>query len=199
MHEPAIRGAGMINIVRDLTAYRDAGRIAPEELESALPLAARKLLDDGIVPMDWYPMEIYARITELLVRLEGGDGPVYQRRRGRRAGARFAGSEYFPSLARLRDLRVASLDELAAAVRFVTNLYVEFFSKGSWVVSRDRDRSDTVRIDVRQAEAYPENLRHAVEGFLEGALAHVAPGVRCSSERLAPGHIAIRVACVLEG
>jgi len=199
MHEPAIRGAGMINIVRDLADHRDAGRIDPQELTSALPPAARKLLDEGVVPMAWYPMALYARITELLARLEGDVGPVYQRRRGRDAGARFAGSEYFPSLARLRDLQVTSVDELAAAVRFVTNLYVEFFSTGSWVVSRDRERADAVRVDVRQAEAYPENLRHAVEGFLEGALAHVAPGVLCASERLAPGHIAIRVACLLDG
>jgi len=199
MHEPAIRGAGMLNILRDLAAHRNAGRIAPEELESALPPGARKLLDEGVSPMGWYPMETYARVTDLLDRLEGAEGPSYQRQRGRGAGARFAGSEFFPELARLRDLQVETVHDLAAAVRFVTSLYTEFFSTGSWIVSRDGDGRGAVRVDVRQAAAYPENLRHAVEGFLEGALGHVARGVSCLSKRPAPDHIVLRVECELDG
>ncbi|HBZ71522.1 MAG TPA: hypothetical protein DEP35_18080, partial [Deltaproteobacteria bacterium] len=82
MDEPAIKGSIFASVIRDLRELTDAGRISQEDLQERLSPLEQKLLESGINAAAWYPMESYARITDLLCELQGGRPTEYFRGRG---------------------------------------------------------------------------------------------------------------------
>src|SRR5262249_52500920 len=86
--EPSIKGSALSSVVEDLRALRDSGRISIARLEKTLQPADLALLDTQIQPALWYPIQSYARLTEVLLEVLGRGDPQYIADRGARAAQR---------------------------------------------------------------------------------------------------------------
>jgi hypothetical protein len=204
MSEPAIKGTIFQGVIEDLQRLRDSGRVSPQKLADRLADAELDLLDTKVYPSSWYPMESYARITDLLCELEGGDGPDYFRARGAANAKRLIDGGLYSQLDFLKrwertiegrednDLEAVT-ESYMRSLRLVTSLSGSIYSSGTWTVERDPDRGARVRIEIRDAAAYSEGMRYAIEGFLNECVRAVRSELKrfWVSERVAPDHIRI--------
>lgn len=204
MSEPAVKGTIFQGVIDDLRRLRDSGRISPEKLEERLHAAELELLDTKVYPSSWYPMESYARITDLLSELEGGNAHDYFRRRGAANARRLIDAGLYSQLDFLKRWEKAiegredhNLDAVTESfmrsLRLVSSLSGSIYNSGTWTVERDPDREARVRIEIRDAAAYSEGMRYAIEGFLNECVLAVRAELEgfWSSQRLAPDHIRI--------
>ena len=204
MREPAIKGSVFRGVIDDLRRLRDEGAIAPEKLEDRLTTEERDWLDSEVCPGTWYPIESYARLTDLLCEIEAGDPIPYFRGRGAKNAQRLIESGLYTQLEFLKRWeRVSSageavdpeaiLNNYQRSLRLVITLARSIYNVGEWTSELDPDRSNRARIEIRDAAAYSENMRHAIEGFLNECVRSVRFEVKhlYTSERVAPDHIRI--------
>jgi hypothetical protein len=201
MGTPAVKGSIFASVIADLRGMRDAGRISQDVLEEKLSPFEVELLESPISSSAWYPMESYARISDLLCELEGGKTREYFRRRGATNAKRLIEAGLYGQLAFLkrwdrsieRGDRGAALQSFQRSLKLVVTLSKNIYSTGDWRVDQDPHRPHYVRIEILDAAAYSEGMRYAIEGFLNECVRAVRGTTRLlfASERVARDHIRI--------
>jgi len=204
LDEPAIKGSIFASVIGDLRSLRDARRISQEKLEQRLSPLEQELVESTISPAAWYPMESYARITDLLCELEGKTPREYFRGRGATNARRLIEKGLYGQLeflkrweksidGRERGDGGAVFQSYLRSLKLVVTLSKSIYSTGDWRVERDPDRANCVRIEILNAAAYSEGMRYAIEGFLNECVRAVRGSTKplFRSERVAQDHIRI--------
>lgn len=94
---PSIKGTGFGSAVADVEAALESGQLTAARLEERLQPEDLKLLEGKVLPGDWYSIESYGRILDLLCDAVGGGLPTYHVMRGRRAAERLMSSGIYCS------------------------------------------------------------------------------------------------------
>lgn len=202
--EPSVKGTVFRGVVEDVRQLVERGRMRAEELESELPARDRAILDDKVLDAAWYPMETYARLMDLLCRREGGGRERYYQQRGARTAERLIEAGLYSQLSFLGrfeedaqsvgapDSR-AAIDGYIARLRRVVSMAGSIYSSGRWIVEVDPDDAQRVVIEIHDAGAYSEGVRHAIEGFLNACARAVREELRTLFETDRPASDRIRI------
>lgn len=204
--EPSIKGTIFRGVVEDVRRLLEAGRLRAEELEAELPARDRALLEDKILDATWYPMETYARLTDLLCRREGAGRVRYYQERGERSAQRLIEGGLYSQLQFLgrwqEDERRGSaptaeamLASYASKLRRVVSMAGSIYSVGRWSVVADPEDAQRLAVEIEEARAYSEGMRYAIEGFLNACARSVRPELRrlFVTERPEPERIRVRM------
>jgi hypothetical protein len=175
MAEPCIKGITLQSVVDDVRLLRDKGDVSQAELDKRLQSRELQWLKDGVQPSLWYPIEGYARLSELLLEIEGHGDPGYLVRRGAAAAERLYASGLYAQLRhgeeRASEERAGGREFSEKDGRLMTTLSGSVFNFGKWSYRVD---GDDIVIEVREAAAMPEVSRLAASGFI----GHIASRVR---------------------
>jgi hypothetical protein len=191
---PSIKGSALSSVVEDVRALRDSGRIAPDRLEAILEAADLALLEAKIQPALWYPIESYARLTELLLDVAGRGDPQYVADRGARAAQRLWESGLYVQLqhgeekaAKARRSGGVMSDRDA---RVITTLSGAIFNFTRWTY---RVEEPHAVIEVSEAADLPEMSVLAARGFLEYVVSRLRrEQTAVEAQRAAPDRVEFR-------
>lgn len=176
MAVPSIKGSVFKNVIDDLARAQGEGRVSQEDVDTRLAAEDLAFLETEISPAAWYPMESYGRFMQLLGEIEGAGKDAYFVERGRASARRLMESGLYQQLGFLsrweqaigshRGDQSMAIAGYARNLRMVSSLASAIYSVGKWEVEPDPDHTGRVRIAVREAHAYSEPMRLAIEGFL---------------------------------
>lgn len=187
MDRPAIKGTAFISAVTDLEALIEAGRLDRDQLEARLRPEDLAILETKVLPGDWYPIDSYGRIIDLLGEVEGG-GAAYHVQRGRRAAERLLKSGIYRQLDRAMERREEADRESLIGIMLTVGRTLYNF--GSWELLRDQTTESRLRFELRQMAALPENARLTIQGFVEWAAQHITGAQsRVESRRVTPDRV----------
>jgi hypothetical protein len=191
---PSIKGTAFLSVVEDVKRLVESGRVPEAELEARLEPEDLRLLEEKVLPGLWYPLASYARLTELLMRAEGGGRIDYVVGRGARAAERLFAAGLYHQLARGEEMsaqkRAASERWSEAEANLMTSLAGAIFNVSRWRYVGNPTESETTRIEVSEAGALPEVSRWAAQGFVEYTTSRLSgQTTRVTSERPAPDRI----------
>jgi hypothetical protein len=203
--EPSIKGSIFKGVIDDLARLQRAGRVSQEEVDARLATEDLALLECEITASAWYPIECYGRLMDLLGEIEGGGKDAYFVERGRRSARRLMESGLYQQLSFLSRWTAASgsenlshsamIADYARNLRMVTSLASAIYNVGKWAVEPDSEHAGRVCIAVREASAYTDPMRLAIEGFLDQCARSARPDlIRLHvSERPAPDLMLFRM------
>ena len=188
---PSIKGSALSSVVEDVRALHESGRLPDDQLMAMLEPADLELLEAKIQPALWYPIQSYARLTQLLLELVGGGDPQYVVDRGARAAQRLWESGLYVQLQHGEE-RAATARRRGGVMtdrdaRVITTLSGAIFNFTRW--SYRAGDPDAV-IEVCEAEAWPEVSVWAARGFLEYVVSRLrrietaVDGVRVAPDRV---------------
>lgn len=193
VERPAVKGTALESAATDLRGLVEGGHLSREALEARLELEDLRILDGKLLPSEWYPIETYARILDLLSEVEGEGRPEYHVERGRRAAERLLRSGIYRQLDRAE--RMVDHFSHGAVVSILLTVGRALFNFGDWRVVSDEERE--VRYEIAEADAFPEAARHTIQGFTEWAARHlVGANARVASHRPAPDRVEFRIEIV---
>ena len=195
MAEPSIKGSIFKGVIDDLARLQREGRVSQEEVDARLATEDLALLEGEINASAWYPMESYGRLMDLLGEVEAGGKDAYFVERGRGSARRLMESGLYQQLSFLSrwesmlgaagDDQSAMIADYARNLKMVVSLASAIYNVGKWVVEPDPEHAGRVCIAVREARAYSDPMRLAIEGFLNEC-------ARAAREDLAHLHISER-------
>lgn len=190
--EPAIKGTVMVNLVADVLALREGGRVSHEELAARLERADLEILDAKVLPSSWYPIQSYRRLTELLLEKEGGDED-YLRQRGARSAQRLLEAGLYEQMRRLRPGTAVGIEDIERSVKMLVVMSQTILNFGRGEVLRDPQHEKRVIIEIHDAADYPEVLRFTSEGFYDACVRAAGRRYRWRSTRPSPDRIVMRM------
>jgi len=170
VERPCIKGTAFVSAVTDLQEMLDSGRLSREQLELRLRPEDVEILDSKILPGDWYPIESYGRIVDLLGDVDGG-GAAYHLRRGRRAAERLLHSGIYRQLDKAVEQRAEK--DRSQLIAIMLTVGRTLYNFGSWEILRDQSSERVLRFELRQMSALPENARITIQGFVDWAAEHI--------------------------
>jgi hypothetical protein len=170
VERPSIKGTAFVSAVTDLQELLDSGRLRREQLELRLRREDLEILDSKILPGDWYPIDSYGRIIDLMGEVDGG-GADYHLQRGRRAAERLLKSGIYRQLDRAVEQRAEK--DRASLIGIMLTVGRTLYNFGSWEILRDQSSDRVLRFELRQMGALPENARITIQGFVEWAADHI--------------------------
>lgn len=168
---PSIKGSVFASVVEDVAKARaeagpglDLARwLLPEDLA---------LLDEEIVISRWYDIRCYTRMNELLRDIVGEGGNEYLRERGRHTARRLLEAGLYAQLEYTTRAAVATakpeerFEAFGRDLRLLTTISASILNFSRWEPSVDADHGDRYRIDVVDAEDFPEVLCWRSDGFV---------------------------------
>ena len=205
MAEPSIKGSVFQGVIDDLAHLREQGRVSEEQIEAGLAAEDFAFLETQVNPAAWYPMESYARITQLLGEIEGAGKDSYFVERGRASARRLMQTGLYQQLGFLPRWKTKASEDgddqsgmiasYASNLRMVISLASSIYNVGKWKVEPDPDNPGRVRVEVREASAYSEPMRLAIEGFYNACAQASREELRqlYISERPSPDLILLRM------
>ena len=178
---PSIKGTAFASAVEDLRALVESGRLRREQLEARLSPDDLAHVDGKVLPGDWYPIDAYGRILEVLGEVCGG-GVSYHVGRGRLAAKRLLESGIYRQLDRAR--RMQSESDPGTLVNVMLTVGRTLYNFGVWERVDVAGEPGLLRFEIRDVAALPENARHTVQGFVAWAAENlVGPKARVESRR----------------
>lgn len=176
MAVPSIKGSVFKGVIDDLARLQKEGRVSQETVDTQLAAEDLAFLESEVSPAAWYPMESYGRLMQLLGEIEGAGKDAYFVERGRASARRLVEGGLYQQLAFLsrweqaigtdRGNQSAVIAGFARNLRMVSSLASAIYNVGKWEIEPDPDHPGRVSIAVREARAYTEPMRLAIEGFL---------------------------------
>jgi len=193
--EPAIKGAAIAKLIEDVQEYLARNEADRERLEAGLSRKTLSVLESKVEIGNWYPVDLYDELTELIWQAEGGRRPDYLRQRGENMMKRLMEAGMYQQLDFVKRVEGDMPDRLTreGILRYcrligsVTGA-IRNFGKDSWEWSPDDP--NIMHHHTREAAAVSEAMCLVSEGsetYLVQLIRPGAPPVR--SERLAPDHI----------
>lgn len=207
MQEPCIKGVVFAGAIDDINRLQKTGRVSEEVLDAHLRPQDSALLKRTIVSGEWYPIASYARFLQFLGEVEGRGKDAYFVERGVASARRMMKTGLYHQLDFLSRWRetvdlensVPSvlIDNFAQTLSITISLTSIIYNVGKWAVERDPEHAGRVRIVVREAGAYSDPMRLAIEGFLNECARVVRddPIRFCTSERPAQDVLLFRMTC----
>ena len=191
---PSIKGTGFGSAVADVEAALENGKLTAARLEERLQPEDLKLLEGKVLPGDWYPIESYGRLLDVLCDAVGGGSPAYHVSRGRLAAERLTSSGIYRQLDKAQSLKdnpnAGWRDD---AGRVMLTMSGALFNFMEWKFELDPDRDGEFTVTLTGAEAFPEAGRHTIQGVIEYATEAITGGTaRAESARPEPGRIVFR-------
>jgi hypothetical protein len=167
-----------------------------ESLEAALQPEDIEWLESKPAPTAWVPIASFARIVELLLRIEGRNDPAYLRGRGARSAERLFDSGLYAQLR--HGSVIGELTESAGKRvfkeldgRLMASLSGSIFNFGVWSF---RDSGECYEVEARDSAALPESTRLSAEGFLEVMVERTSRrAVAVTSRRIGADRVVFRI------
>jgi hypothetical protein len=198
VQEPAIKGTGMASLVADFAAARAAGRLDDTLIEARLEARDLEILDEKVLATEWYPIDSYARMLELLCEVMGDGRMQFHVQRGRIAGERILAGGIYHQLENAQKLkqRDGEADAAGSMARLMLTVGNALYNFMEWHYERHED-SRHFSITLTGAEKFPDSARFTIQGVIEYACEHLIDGrPAVTSERPEPGIIVYEVSTV---
>ncbi|HTO55405.1 MAG TPA: hypothetical protein VMR50_18625 [Myxococcota bacterium] len=180
---PSIKATGFQSAADDLARLIEAGRISRQEVEGRLRADDLRFLGKQLAATTWVPIDIYSRVVDILVELEGGgNAELYLHNRGVRAGQRL----HKAGLYRQFDASTETWGNRVGKIATTMASVLYNFTRWSFELGEGR----TWQIVVDEAREFPEVARFTTQGFIEYTSRTVSGGKevvrseRVSRERL---------------
>lgn len=188
MSATGIKGAAFESAVADILRLVDERRLTRGELEARLTIEDLGVLDVKVQPAQWYPLDTYGRLTEMLLRTEGGGRIEYLLERGRNAARRLEASGVYSQISATEKTWGARVGDIMAS------LGPAMFRNTEWVcrINMNGEEMRGFEVALSVSEDFPDICRHAIQGFI-GHLAGLAVDMkfRIGSRRASPSEILI--------
>lgn len=196
MDEPAIKGAAFETAAADLLALLERGVLRRDAMEAALRPEDITWLESKPAPTTWVPIATFARIVELLLRIEGRNQDAYLRQRGARSAERLFDTGLYAQLR--HGAVIGELTESAGKRvfkeldgRLMASLSGSIFNFGVWSF---RDTGECYEVEARDSAALPEVTRLSAEGFLEVMVERTSRrAVPVTSRRIGADRVVFRI------
>jgi hypothetical protein len=153
-----------------------------------------------LVTSQWYGIQSYRRLTELLRDVEGEGRNDYVRERGHARGEKLIDGGLYQQMEYLGRSRVrramdpkARFEAYGRDLRLLVTLSQSLLNFSTWTVVPDPDLGDRYRIEVRDAADFPDVLGWSSEGLIDAmAAVHGMSGL-WRWERVAPDFVVFRM------
>jgi hypothetical protein len=160
---PCAKGTLLKGVVVEAKARLESGDLTQADLDRILKPEDLKHFEDEPLISNWYPIDTYARVCELLVvgdRLPRREALLEL---GRRSAQRIVQLGLYSQV----DARTEGRWEDRVG-RVLVSLFPVFFnfSKWEWIPPSDAKLAQFT-IVIREAEAMPETVRLRMQGFVE--------------------------------
>lgn len=199
-HVPSIKGSVFANSVQDVNRLLERGALTLEKAKNWLQPEDLDFLEENILVSAWYPMATYGRLCTLLRDVEGRGSDEYLRQKGRETAARLLEAGLYAQLEYLHRAEVARASdprERAAAfgrdLRLLCTLSGSILNFSRWTPHPDEEHADRYRIDVTEAEAFPDVFCWRSEGFVNEMATQHGDKDLWRWERPAPDHVVFRM------
>lgn len=171
--EPSIKGTVFAGVVESLSKSIASGNVTEGELSRWLTASDRALLHDRILPSNWYPIEAYRRINELLRDVEGHGGNEWLREQGRETARKLAAAGIYAQLEYLQRVEIARttgaqarFEAFGRDLRRITTLSSAILNFSKWSVVPDPGAPQRYAIEVTEAQHFPEVLAWRSDGLI---------------------------------
>jgi hypothetical protein len=185
---PSIKATGFQSAADDLIRLIDAGRVSRAEVEARLRADDLRYLDKQLAATTWVPIDIYARVVEILIEIEAnGPREVYLHGRGIRSAQRLHKAGLYRQFE-------ASTEVWGNRVgKIVTTMAAVLYNFTKWTFEAGSGGIGVWQITVDEARDFPEVARFTTQGFIEYTSRAVSSGNEVvRSERATPGRIVYR-------
>jgi hypothetical protein len=179
----AIKGSAIEALVADVNRLLEQGRLSRDQLEARLAREDLALLEEKVLAAVWYPLDSYARLTQVLLDVEGHGDVGYLHERGRRVAQRLRDSGIYSQFARSRD--ELETDRFG---RLMVTLGPAMYRDTEWIYRPDpQKRPGYFEIEARVPREFPDVGRYPSQGFIECLGNADAPyRISVTSERKSP-------------
>lgn len=170
---PSIKGSVFAAVVEDVAKLLESGDVSDAEVARWLHPADMKLLKAPISISSWYDIRVYTRMCTLLRDVVGGGDDQFLRERGRETARRLLEAGFYAQLEFLH--QIEAIHETAGEARFqafgrdlrkLCTLSRSILNFSRWTSAPDPDEPTLYRIDVVEAEEFPEVLCWRSDGFI---------------------------------
>jgi hypothetical protein len=190
---PCVKGNPLAILLEETQRLLQSGVLHPRQIR-ALPEDVRYLIEHGALSNEWYPVQHYSRLGELLCSTAKQGRKDYLRELGVRDFERLRRArtyrqlDYLGQLDAQRDLSTKLQDS-----RLIISLMNTIFNFSRWAPAPDPKSPSHVVIQVTEAEHIPEVFRFLTEGFQTAMNRVIKPTARAvRSERVATNLIIFR-------
>jgi len=198
--KPCIKGTAIADLVEDTRKLLNDGKISQREIEARLTAEDLALLEEPVVESRWYDIHSYRRLTELLRDVEGDGRDEYARGRGRARGEKLIEGGLYQQMEYLGRSRLKSSMDAKARfeaygkdLRLLVTLSQSLLNFSTWKVVPDPDHGDRYRIELRDAEDFPDVLGWASEGLIDAMAAVQGKSGLWRWERVARDFVVFRM------
>jgi hypothetical protein len=170
---PSIKGRIFARGAEDLLKLVADGGISWKELERRLPEGDVEILRQRVNPGDWYDVQVYGRLLELLKVLEGGGRNEYLRERGAGSAEALIRAGIYPQMEYLNRTQASQqgdtesrFEAFGRDLRLLTSLHGSILNFGQQTPVVDPDHAHRYRIEIREAAPMPDALCWTTDGFM---------------------------------
>lgn len=191
--DPSIKGNALAFLIEE-TQLALATGILPRRRLAALPPGIQHLIEDGALNNEWYPVDYYSQLGEVLCTTSKVGRKEYLRELGFKDYARLRRArtyrqlDYLGQLGAERDVGTKLQDS-----RLITTFMASIFNFSRWAPAPDPKSPKHIVIQVTDATHVPDVFRLLTEGFQTAMNRSIRPTARAvRSERPTPELIIFR-------
>lgn len=170
---PSIKGSIFLRGVEDLRKLLSKGQLSQAELESRLEPGDLVHLREPVHVSSWYAVATYGRILEVLREVEGQGSDEYLRRRGAGSAEALLEAGMYQQLEYLSRTQVAEASgaeerfrAFGRDLKLLVSLHATLLNFGVQTAKPDPEHADRYRLEISQADPYPEPLIWTTDGFI---------------------------------
>ena len=194
---PSIKGSVFSGVVEDVNKLLQSGLASRREAKRWLQPEDFALLDQPVVITRWYDIRSYARMNELLRDVEGGGSNQYLRTLGRQTANRLLEAGLYSQLEYLNRTEVSKVGDgpmrfaaFGRDLKLLTTISASILNFSRWASGPDPECARRYRIEVTEANDFPEVLAWRSDGFVnQMATVHGDPDLwswaRVGTDRIA--------------
>lgn len=168
---PSIKGTVLVDLAEDVRKLIESG---DQEVDGGLTEDDRRTIEQGISQFSWYDVDFYARMMQLLRDVHGDGSNEYVIDRGRMRGRKLMEAGLYQQMEYLGRLQVSNaytpqerFQAYGRDLRLLVTLSRSILDFTTWSVGPDPDAGDRHRIEVSDAERFPDILGYSTEGFID--------------------------------
>jgi hypothetical protein len=191
--DPCIKGNTLALLVEEVQLLLKNGKLSSKQLKR-LSSGLHELIAARALPTEWYPVQYYSELAELLCATSELEREEYLRELGVKDYARLRRTMVYRQVSYVTKLEAKrDLDTKLHDSRLITSLMTSIFNFSRWAPAPDPLNPKHMLIKVTEAEDVPEAFRFLTEGFQTAMNRTINPLARAvRSERPRPDIILFR-------